>query len=158
MKALLRTTVILFCLACIASSQARWTPDVMIKFKRVGGTAVSPDGKWIAYTVSTPLLEGEKSEFLTHVWLVSADGKTNTQFTHGEKTCSNPDFSPDGKYLSFVSARGGTDAKSQIWIIRLGGGEAEQLTKAKSGVMNYEWAPNSRWVAYRSSDPETEQE
>ncbi|MBI4429652.1 MAG: S9 family peptidase, partial [Ignavibacteriales bacterium] len=114
--------------------------------------------KWIAYTVSTPLLEGEKSEFLTHVWLVSADGKTNTQFTHGEKSCSNPDFSPDGKYLSFVSARGGTDAKSQIWIIRLGGGEAEQLTKAKSGVMNYEWAPNSRWVAYRSSDPETEQE
>ncbi|MBI3004147.1 MAG: S9 family peptidase [Ignavibacteriales bacterium] len=135
-----------------------WTPEVMIKFKRVGGTAISPNGKWIAYTVSTSMMDGEKSEFLTHIWSVSADGKTDNQFTYGDKSCTNPQFSPDGKYLSFVSTRGGSDAKSQVWIMRLSGGEAEQLTKAKSGVMGYQWSPNSKFVAYRSADAESEQE
>lgn len=136
----------------------RWTPEVMIKFKRVGGTAISPDGKLVAYTVSTPLMEGEKSEFLTHVWVASADGKVNYQFTFGEKSCTNPQFSPDGKYLSFTSARGGSDAKNQIWLMKLTGGEAEQLTKGKSGVNFYAWATDSKRIAYAMNDPEGEQE
>lgn len=136
----------------------RWTPEVMIKFKRVGGTAISPDGKWVAYTVSTPLTEGEKSEFLTHIWVASADGTVNYQFTFGEKSCTNPQFSPDGKYLSFTSARGGSDTKNQIWLMKLTGGEAEQLTKAKAGVNFYAWSPDSKHIAYTMNDPETDQE
>jgi hypothetical protein len=46
----------------------------MIKFKRAGGVEISPDGRWIANTVSTPLMEAEKSEFLTHIWIVSTHG------------------------------------------------------------------------------------
>ncbi|MGH2567012.1 MAG: hypothetical protein ACRDGA_01645, partial [Bacteroidota bacterium] len=67
-----RICVLFFMLASTAVlvvAQDRWTPDVMITFKRVGGTAISPDGKWITYTVSTPMMEGERSEFLTHIWL-----------------------------------------------------------------------------------------
>jgi len=161
MRAIVKTSLFLFITTILLLAQdkpARWTPDVMIKFKRVGGTAASPDGKWIAYSVSSPMMEGEKSEFLTHIWVVSADGKSNNQFTFGEKSCTNPEFSPDGKYLSFVSTRGGSEAKSQVWMMRLTGGEAEQVTKAKSGVMNYAWAPNSKTIAYRSTDPETDQE
>jgi len=85
-----------------------WTPESMIKIKRVGGTAISADGKWIAYTVSTPLMEGEKSEFLTQIWVVASDGSENRQFTYGEKSCTSPAFSPDGVYLSFLSSRGRT--------------------------------------------------
>ncbi|HLF20835.1 MAG TPA: S9 family peptidase, partial [Bacteroidota bacterium] len=117
MQIILRTFLLLTLVTVLVFAQeksTRWTPDVMIKFKRVGGTAISPDGKWIAYTVSTPMMEAEKSEFLTHIWLVSSDGKTNYQFTYGDKSCTNADFSPDGKYLSFMSARGGPDAKSQV--------------------------------------------
>lgn len=75
---------------------AKWTPEVMIKYKRLGGTAISPDGKWVAYTVSEPLMEGEKSEYRTHIFLASADGKTDFQLTQGDKSCSNPSWSPDG--------------------------------------------------------------
>src|SRR3970040_940564 len=141
MKKLVSMIVVLLLLAAFAVAQeapTRWTPDVKIKFKRVGGTAISPDGKWVAYTVGTPLMEGEKSEFLTHIWLVSDDGKQNFQFTQGEKSCTNPQFSPDGKYLAFTSSRS-SDNKNQVWAMRLGGGEAEQLTKAKSGVGVYSW-------------------
>ncbi|HWP83505.1 MAG TPA: S9 family peptidase [Bacteroidota bacterium] len=134
-----------------------WTPEVMMKFKRVGGTAISPDGKLIAYTVSTPMMEGEKSEFLTHIWIVSTDGTMNHQFTFGDKSSSNPQFSPDGKYLSFTSSRG-SDNKNQLWIMRLTGGEAEQITKAKSGIGSYRWSPDSKRIAYLMTDPETEQE
>jgi dipeptidyl aminopeptidase/acylaminoacyl peptidase len=134
-----------------------WTPEVMIKFKRVGGTAVSPDGKWIAYTVSTPLLDGEKSEFLTHIWVASDDGKTNMQYTRGDKSCSNPAFSPDGKSIAFLSSRGAS-GKNQVWCMELSGGEAEEITDAKSGVGSFRWAPDSRRIAYTMSDPVTEKE
>jgi dipeptidyl aminopeptidase/acylaminoacyl peptidase len=146
--------------ALIAVSQevpTRWTPDVMIKFKRVGGTAISPDGKWVAYTVSTPMMEGERSEFVTQIWVVSTDGKSNTQFTFGEKSSTNPQFSPDGKYLSFLSSRG-SDGRNQIWLLRLAGGEAEQATNAKSGVNAYRWSPDAKRIAYVMADPETEKE
>lgn len=135
----------------------RWTPEVMIKFKRVGGTEISADGKWIAYTVSVPLMDGDKSEFLTHVWVVSSDGKRNHQFTYGDKSCTSPAFSPDGNYLAFTSSRG-QDGKNQVWVLRTSGGEAEQVTKAKSGVNAFAWSPDSKLIAYTMNDPETEQE
>ncbi len=156
----MKTRILLFILLVVAGSlfaQDRWTPEVMIKYKRVGATAISPDGRLVAYTVSTPQLEEEKSEFLTHVWVASADGKQNSQFTFGEKSCTSPSFSPDGKYLSFTSSRS-SDGKSQVWIMRLIGGEAEQLTKAKNGVNSYRWSNDGKRIAYTMTNPPTEQE
>ncbi len=135
----------------------RWTPEVMIKYKRVGQTALSPDGRLIAYTVSTPIMEGEKSEFLTHIRIVSSDGKMNYQFTQGEKSCTRPSFSPDGKYLAFTSARG-SESKNQVWISRFTGGDPEKLTSAESGVNAYKWSPDNKRIAYTMNNPDTEEE
>jgi dipeptidyl aminopeptidase/acylaminoacyl peptidase len=149
-----------FLVAELAFSQEApkgWTPEVMIRIKRIGGTSLSPDGKWIAYTVSMPMMEGEKSEFLTHIWVVSVDSKSDYQFTYGEKSCTNPSFSPDGKCLAFLSSRGST-GKNQVWMMRMTGGEAEQLTEAKPGVNSYAWSLDSKRIAFTISDPDTEQE
>jgi dipeptidyl aminopeptidase/acylaminoacyl peptidase len=135
----------------------RWTPEMMISYKRVGGTAVSPDGKIVAYTVSTPLMEGEKSELLTHIRIVSSCGRQDRQLTFGEKSCHSPSFSPDGKYLAFRSTRG-SDKKNQVWILNLNGGDAEQLTNAKSGVGASSWSPDGGRVAYTMKEPETDEE
>ncbi|MEX2117905.1 MAG: S9 family peptidase [Bacteroidota bacterium] len=156
MKSTLVLSILLFVISSLCA-QNGWTPDVMIKYKRVGGTAISPDGKLAAYTVSTPQMEGEKSEYLTHVWVASSDGKQNSQYTFGDKSCSNPSFSPDGKYLSFTSSRS-SDEKSQIWIMRLTGGEAEQLTTTKNGVNSYRWSNDGKRIGYTMANPLTEQE
>ncbi|MCG3121080.1 MAG: Dipeptidyl-peptidase 5 [bacterium] len=135
---------------------SQWTPEVMIKYKRLLGTAISPDSKWVAYTVSEPVMDGEKSEYRTHIFLASTDGKTDFQFTQGDKSCTNPQWSPDGKWLAFTSSRGGD--KNNIWLIRPTGGEAEKLTEAKSGVNNYAWSPDGLRLAYTMNEPLTEQE
>lgn len=134
----------------------KWTPEAMIQYKRLLGTAISPDGKWVAYTVSEPMMEGEKSEFRTHIFLASADGKTDFQFTQGDKSCTNPQWSLDGKWLAFISSRG--SEKNNIWLICPYGGEAEKLTEAKSGVNSFAWAPDGKRIAYTMNDPLSEQE
>ncbi len=153
----LLTTVFILLTISLSSAQTAWTPEVMIKFNRVGGTEISPDGKMVAYTISAPLMEGEKSEFLTHIWVASADGKTNLQFTQGDKSCSSPKFSPDGNYLAFLSSRG-SESKTQVWMMRLNGGEAESITKSKTGVEQFKWAPDGKRMAFTQRDADSEQE
>jgi len=127
-----------------------WTPANMMKYKRVGGVAISADGKYVAYTVSDARMTEDKSDFLTHIWVAMPDG-SNTQYTFGDKSCSNPEFSPDNQYLAFTSARG-EDEVTQLYRVRLTGGEAEQITEGKDNVMGYTWSPDSKHIAFRMLD------
>ncbi|MFQ5770998.1 MAG: LpqB family beta-propeller domain-containing protein [bacterium] len=135
--------------------QDRWSPALSMQYKNIQATAMSPDGSLIAYVVRKPVMEGEKSEYLSHIWVVSADGKMNFQYTQGDKSATNPAFSPDGTYLAFTSSR---SKKNQVWIMRVSGGEAEQVTIAKSGVAAFRWSPDGKRIAYTMKDPDTEKE
>lgn len=140
----------------IAGDIDRWTPEYMISFKRVGSAEISPDGKWIAYTVSEPLTDGEKSEYLTHIHLVDADGTVQFQLTRGDISATNPRWSPDGEYIAFTSSRDGN--RSQIWVIRFRGGEAERLTDVKGGIRSYVWSPDGKYVAFTMTEPPTDEQ
>ncbi len=133
----------------------RWTPALSMGYSQVSGVAISEDGAHVAYVVRKPIMEGEKSEYLSHVWLASSDGTRSRQFTRGAKSSSSPSFSPDGQWLAFTSSR---SDKNQIWVIALAGGEARQLTDAKSGVGAYRWSPDGSAVAFVMRDPPTEEE
>ncbi len=133
----------------------RWSPALSMQYRAVGGVELSPDGSRVAYTVREAIMEGEKSEYLTHIWMAAVDGSFDIQYTHGELTSSNPQFSPNGEYLAFTSSRSGDN---QIWRMRVLGGEAEQVTKADPGVGTYQWSPDGTRFAYTMRDPDTEEE
>lgn len=140
-----------------------WTPDEQMKVKPVGSAQASPDGKRVVYTVNEPVMTADKSEYLTHIWMANAGGSGSFQFTFGEKSCTNPQWSPDGAWVAFTSSRssagsGQGPGKNNVWLIRADGGEAEQLTDVKSGVGGYWWSPDGAWIAFTMAEPKGEQE
>jgi dipeptidyl aminopeptidase/acylaminoacyl peptidase len=132
-----------------AGAPTGWTPDVMMKYRSVGAVRVSPDGRRVAYAVNEAVMTADKSEYVSQIHLANADGSESFQATFGEKSSTNPDWSPDGKWLAFTSPRAG---KNNLYVMRAGGGEAEQLTDVKSGVGAFGWSPDSKSVAFMMAD------
>ena len=132
-----------------------WTPESMVNLPVVGSPEISPDGSMIAYTVRETNMEGDESSFTTHIWVAAADGSMNRQFTRGEQSASNPQFSPDGRYLSFISSR---DSGRQVYKMYLTGGEAQKITSAENGVGSFVWSPDGSRIAYTMTDPQSEEE
>jgi dipeptidyl aminopeptidase/acylaminoacyl peptidase len=113
------------------------TADDLFGIRRVQGPQLSPDGEWVAYTVTTTSLEDERSE--TRIWMIPTSGGEAIPMTAKGSSASRPRFSPDGRYLSFQAARNG--GKTQVWTLNRLGGEARQLTDVPQGVSSYEWSP-----------------
>jgi len=136
--------------------EAQWTPELVLKVKPVGSVRVSPDGGKVAYVVGEASIEGEKSEWVSHIHVSNTDGSDSFQLTRGEKSASFPSWSPDGRYIAFLSSRG--SEKSNIWRILVNGGEAERITDEKGGVSVFEWSPDLSQIAFLMPEPETEEE
>jgi len=99
----------------------------------------SRDGRWIAYTVDGADLETDDRK--SSIWMVSFEGGENVRLTAPAESASNPKFSPDGRYVSFLSARG-ADAKEQIYLLDRRGGEAQRLTGVTGTIGDYDWSPD----------------
>ena len=118
------------------------TLDDMARMVQVGGPQLSPDGAWIAYTVSHVEAEDDKS--VSALWMVSWDGKQDVQLTYGSESAGAPRWSPDGKYLAFTSSRPGKAKGSQVWLLDRRGGEARQMTEVKEDLSDYRWSPDAK--------------
>lgn len=140
-------------LACFSAPRPL-TIDDMHKFKDLADPRCSPDGKWIAYTLSTTDTTADKRD--TDIWMVSADGKENIRVTTSAEAETSPRWSPDGRYLAFLSSRPGTGKNkgSQIWLMDRRGGEAQQITDSKARISGFEWAPDSKRMAVLLRDEE----
>jgi dipeptidyl aminopeptidase/acylaminoacyl peptidase len=135
--------VIGFLLAASLFAQQRLlTVDDMHKFHDVRDVQISPDGKWVAYTVSSVDVTADKSD--TDVWMASWDGTEQLRLTSSPESENAPRWSPDGRYLAFLSGRPGKAKGTQIWLLNRMGGEAQQFTDFKNKLSSYEWSPDSK--------------
>jgi dipeptidyl aminopeptidase/acylaminoacyl peptidase len=116
---------------------------------RLSAPRISPDSAWVAYGVSTRDREAESSE--ERIWMVSTEGGEPVPMTRKGESASQPRWSPDGRYLSFLAARDG--GESQVWGLFRHGGDAVQLTDVPQGVGAYSWAPDGQRLALVVKDP-----
>ncbi len=126
--------------------------DDLARLREVRDPQCSPDGQWVAYTVGTIEVKEDKHD--SDVWMVSFDGKRDLRVTASPENEGTARWSPDGKYLSFLSARPGKAKGNQVWLLDRQGGEAVQLTDVKGRLQGYEWSPDSKRLALVVGDPD----
>ena len=128
------------------------TIDDLLTIKSVGSVAISPDGKWVAYTVSQT--DFKVDAFINHIWIADPATGRRYQLTRGEKSAGNMAWSPDSQWLAFTTDRVGD--KNQIFAIPPDGGEAVRLTKLETGVQNFKWSPDGKGIAFTAAPSKKE--
>ncbi len=120
------------------------TFDDLIQMHRVGEAQVSPDGKWVVYSVSTPDMEANRGA--SNIWIVPTTSGAAQQLTQSGHD-SSPVWSPDGKTIAFLSSRSGS---SQVYLLPRDGGEPKQLTHISTGADIAKWSPDGKTIAFTS--------
>ncbi len=133
-----------------AAAPTAWTPELMMKVRRLGSVRPSPDGQQVAYTVTEAVMTPERSENITRIFLSGADGEKIRPLTRPERSASDPQWAPDGSGLAFIYAR-------QLFLSRLDGKPSERLTEVPGGVAAYAWSPDGTRIAYTSPEAASEE-
>src|SRR3989440_2250132 len=138
------------------------TIEDLYRIKFLTRPCISPDGQRIAFVVTT--IDEQEHEYRSTIWMVSTAAGEARRFTMGASNTTNPSWSPDGRWLAFVSEREGEQpgkddkeqkqngkGKSQVWLIPTDGGEARQLTFMQHGASNPVWSPDSKHLLFSAA-------
>jgi dipeptidyl aminopeptidase/acylaminoacyl peptidase len=135
------------------SSPRPITIDDYFRFREVLDPQISPDGQWVTYTVKTASLKENKNE--ERIWMVPAAGGEAFALSAEGVSSSRARWSPDGKFIAFLSAR--TEGKTQVWLLNRLGGDAQRLTNTPQDVEEFAWSPDGRKLVLLLQDPSEEE-
>ena len=153
MKNIFLLNFLLLAMTLFAQKNASVSFEKLISLKGVGNPIISPDGKTIVYSVTST--DWANNSYDSELWM-ARNGEAPVQLTRTSKASStNARFTPDGKYISFLSNR---SEKTQLYIISLLGGEAIQVTKDEDGIGNYEWNYDGSRIVYSKPQTDSKQE
>src|SRR6185312_4945369 len=144
------------------------TVEDLYQIKFLSRPHISVDGQRVAFVITT--IDEKKHEYHSSIWIAPADGGEARRFTTGPANADGPAWSPDGRWLAFVSEREGEvtskekqkkQGKPQIWVIPTDGGEARQLTFMEHGASSPIWSPDGKHLLFSAqvgpADEETEE-
>jgi len=117
--------------------------DDLFRIKFLDSPNISPDGKKVAFTYKWA--DTEKNKYFSNIYIAGTENKSIIQFTRGEHSDRRPKWSPDMKFIAFVSNR---EEKTAIWLIPADGGEAFPITEEDGGFSFFNWSPDSKYIVY----------
>ena len=165
-RSLLRNLVLLLIPSAIIAAPQSGTPqsaipqrsltfEDILRWKIASAPRISPDGKKIAFLLSENNLE--KSKALMHLWWVDTETKQTRRLTHLDEVVADHQWSPDGRWLGFISGRTvDGNAKSQVWLLPVDGGEAFPITRGPEDVEHWRWSPDSKSIYFVAAEPQSE--
>ncbi len=150
-----------------------------LNLKTIAGARISPDGRFVAYRVRET--DWKENAYVRQIWLVNVATGASFQLTRGKKSSDAPEWSPDGRWLAFITEReanaimpaGGGEKKEgkeekkegegkpaarQIWVISPEGGEAWQLTQQETDIGTFHWSKDGKQVAFTAPSAESKSE
>ena len=152
-------TVLLCCLIAVGGLSQSISPKMMqpndiYRMKQVRQPKVSPDGKWILYSLSQ--VDSAKDKNVSKLYMVGIDGKETICLTEQTKNPGSHDWSPDGKYISFLaSSKESESTARQLFLMDRRGGEPFQLTNFKGDIAGYDWSSDGKTIVFAIGDPST---
>ncbi|MEM8930491.1 MAG: S9 family peptidase [Acidobacteriota bacterium] len=132
-----------------------WTAERMLEVRRAADARISPDGTRVVYAVNTAIMDDATSVYRQQIWLAATDGSWTRPLTFDAAGSRAPRWSPDGRFVTFISGRGGPP---QVWILPIEGGEPWALTRAQPAVGGFEWSPDGQRIALAVPDGPTDAE
>ncbi len=139
----------LLCSPLAAQQRHTITHEDVFLMKRVGSPVISPDGRWIVFSVTEPsYTEGEQ---VSDLWLVPTDGSAEPRrLTNSKGGEGGVDWSPDSRRIAFTARREGDD-QAQVYMLDLAsGGEAQRITSLSTGASSPLWRPDGKAILFSS--------
>ena len=141
--------------------------DDLLNMKNVSNAQISPDGKFVAYSIQE--VDWKENAYVSQIWIANVETGAIFQLTQGKKSSENPQWAPDGRWLAFASERelvssSGPPAGDkqetklgarQIWLISPYGGEAWTLTRHETSVGGFRWSRDGKQMAFTAPVAET---
>jgi dipeptidyl aminopeptidase/acylaminoacyl peptidase len=127
----------------------------MNSLREVSDVDISADGEWVAYGVG--FVDTKHDRYDSDIYMTSWDGSRTLRLTSSPAKEHTPRFSPDGRYIAFLSKRTTKPKEDQVWLLPRDGGEAWRLTDLKGGVNDFVFSPDGKRLVVEAEDPDPEE-